>query len=118
MLLLTMIFCHIVDDYYLQGILASMKQRDWWKKNSPDALYRYDYLMALLMHSLSWSFMIMFPVAFSLSSVEPLFYAVFAGNVLIHFITDHLKANLKKINLITDQTVHMAQILITWALLH
>ena len=39
-----MIFCHIVDDYYLQGKLASMKQKSWWEKNAPDRLYKYDYL--------------------------------------------------------------------------
>ena len=26
--LLVMLFAHIVDDYYLQGVLASMKQKD------------------------------------------------------------------------------------------
>ena len=35
-ILLCMIFCHIIDDYYLQGILASMKQKSWWKNNYPD----------------------------------------------------------------------------------
>lgn len=29
LILATMIFCHIADDYYLQGILAQMKQRSW-----------------------------------------------------------------------------------------
>ena len=28
-ILFTMIFCHIVDDYYLQGWLASAKQKTW-----------------------------------------------------------------------------------------
>ena len=27
--LLGMVFAHIVDDYYLQGWLASTKQKDW-----------------------------------------------------------------------------------------
>ena len=58
-ILLSMIFCHIVDDYYLQGWLASAKQKQWWVNNSPDLMYKYDYLMALFMHSFSWSFMIM-----------------------------------------------------------
>ena len=31
-MLLFMVFLHIVDDYYLQGILASMKQKQWWLK--------------------------------------------------------------------------------------
>lgn len=35
-LLLLMIFLHIVDDYYLQGILASMKQKEWWHKTAPE----------------------------------------------------------------------------------
>ena len=42
-ILITMIFCHIVDDYYSQGILASMKQKEWWIKNAPDKQYKYDY---------------------------------------------------------------------------
>lgn len=32
--LLAMVFCHIVDDYYLQGWLASAKQRKWWEENA------------------------------------------------------------------------------------
>lgn len=43
-ILFTMIFCHIVDDYYLQGWLASAKQKSWWEKNAPEKLYKYDYL--------------------------------------------------------------------------
>lgn len=23
---------HVIDDFGLQGIMASMKQKDWWKK--------------------------------------------------------------------------------------
>ncbi len=43
--ILLMIFCHIVDDYYLQGILAKMKQKMWWKENAPDNIhYKYDYI--------------------------------------------------------------------------
>ena len=43
-LLLGMLFCHIVDDYYLQGWLASAKQKSWWEKNAPDELYKNDYI--------------------------------------------------------------------------
>ena len=42
-LIFTMIFCHIVDDYYLQGWLASAKQKSWWETNAPDELYKNDY---------------------------------------------------------------------------
>lgn len=61
-ILLCMLFLHIVDDYYLQGWLASAKQKSWWEKNSPDKLYKHDYLIALFMHSFSWTFMIMLPL--------------------------------------------------------
>ena len=58
-----MIFCHIIDDYTLQGWLANAKQKIWWFANAPDKLYKYDWIMALAMHSMSWSFMIMLPIA-------------------------------------------------------
>ena len=32
LLLIGMIQLHIVDDYMLQGILASLKQKQWWEK--------------------------------------------------------------------------------------
>lgn len=117
-ILLTMVFCHIVDDYYLQGWLASAKQRKWWKDNAPDKLYRYDYIAALIMHSLSWSFMIMLPIAILQSfNVTLWFFIAFVINAAVHAVTDHTKANLLKINLITDQSVHMAQILLTFILM-
>ena len=116
-LLLLMIFCHIVDDYYLQGWLASAKQKQWWKENAPQSLYKYDYLWALLMHSFSWSFMIMLPIFFINGFVvtEQLF-AAFAFNIMIHGFTGNLKANEFKINLWVDQLIHMSQIVGTWLL--
>lgn len=117
--LLLMIFLHIVDDYYLQGWLASAKQRDWWKKNAPQKLYKYDYIWALLMHSFSWSFMIMLPVAFHMNfEVGMTFIGCFVVNMIIHAFTDTLKANLKYINLWTDQLVHISQIVITWMMIY
>lgn len=118
LVLLSMVFCHIVDDYYLQGWLASAKQREWWEKNVPQKLYRNDYIMALLMHSFSWSFMTMLPiVGFAVLSGGGLSvaYAIpYFVNMAIHAVVDDLKANGKKINLIQDQCVHLLQILITW----
>lgn len=113
-LVLSMIFCHIVDDYYLQGWLASAKQKKYWQDNAPDKKYRYDYIWALLMHAFSWSFMVMLPIAFSLSfDVSVLFGVVYAFNVAIHALTDDLKANKKKINLWVDQIIHLTQIFVT-----
>lgn len=121
LLLLTMIFLHIVDDYYLQGWLASAKQKSYWEKNAPDELYKHDYIMALFMHSFSWAFMIMVvPSVYTLinttntnnaSLVIALFFLI---NLCIHMGVDNSKANLKKINLVQDQLCHLVQILITW----
>ena len=109
-----MIFCHIVDDYYLQGWLASAKQKKWWQENAPQKLYKYDYIVALIMHSMSWSFMIMLPIAMSmLFNIPTMFLIVFICNAIIHGVVDNLKANKLKINLITDQSIHLLQIVIT-----
>ena len=112
--LLLMIFCHIVDDYYLQGWLASAKQKKYWQENAPEKLYKYDYKWALIMHSFSWAFMIMLPIAYSLSfNINIAFLIAFVVNVTIHAITDDLKANKRKINLWEDQIIHLIQIGIT-----
>lgn len=114
-----MIFCHIVDDYYLQGWLASAKQKNYWQDNAPDEMYKYDYIWALLMHSFSWSFMIMLPIAYVINfNITGLFTIVFIANITIHAFVDNLKANRKKINLIQDQLIHLWQIFFTfWILL-
>lgn len=122
LLLFKMIFLHIVDDYYLQGWLANGKQKLWWENNYPDELYKYDYLMALFMHSFSWTFMVMVsPLVHVLvvsSYVNVAVVAiVFIVNMCTHMFIDDLKANKKKINLIQDQLVHLAQVVITWILL-
>ena len=118
-IILAMIFCHIVDDYYLQGCLASMKQKKWWQENAPQKLYKYDYIVALIMHSMSWSFMIMLPIAISMNlTVSIIFAIVFVGNTIIHAVVDNLKANKLKINLVVGQSVHILQIIITYIILY
>ena len=56
LILFIILYLHIYDDYYAQGILASMKQREWWEKQYTGSiankdkqreLYGRDYLMAL-----------------------------------------------------------------------
>jgi hypothetical protein len=116
-----MIFLHIVDDYYLQGWLASAKQKSYWEQNAPDELYKHDYIMALFMHSFSWAFMIMVvPSVYTLinttntNNASLMIALFFLINLCIHMVVDNSKANLKKINLVQDQLCHLVQILITW----
>lgn len=114
-ILLTMVFLHIIDDYKLQGILASMKQKKWWREQKEyKDLYKNDYLIALAMHSFSWTFMIMLPIAFSLNFNIGYWLLAYIANWRVHTFVDDLKANKFKINLITDQLIHLGQIIITW----
>lgn len=118
-LLIFMIFAHIIDDYYLQGWLASAKTKNWWEKNAPDKLYSKDYIMALFCHSLSWSIMIFLPILiYSLYNQIDLnwFYLAIPINLIIHAVIDDLKANKFKINLIIDQNIHFTQIFITYTI--
>jgi hypothetical protein len=112
-----MIFFHIVDDYYLQGWLASAKQKSYWEANAPDEMYKNDYIWALIMHSFSWVFMIMLPLAHFYSfSIGLPFVIIFLINVVCHAYTDNAKANWKLINLWQDQLIHILQIGLTWLL--
>lgn len=114
---LWMIFFHVVADYNLQGWLASAKQKSYWEANAPDKLYKYDYICALIMHSISWTFMVMLPIAYILGfAVTKMFVIVFLINVAFHAIIDDQKANRKSINLWHDQLFHMIQITLTFVL--
>ena len=112
---LLMIFLHIIDDFCLQGWMASAKQKDWWKENAPQELYKYDWLCALIMHSLSWAFMIMLPIALAQGfCIDGAFVRLFILNSMWHAWMDHKKANAKVANLWIDQVFHISQIATTF----
>lgn len=126
--LILMVFAHIVDDYYLQGVLAKMKQQQWWIDNAPKIddekerhkyakKYCFDYMPALICHATSWAIMILLPIFFA-TAFNPVWWVYLLGvvNVIIHAVVDDLKANKHKINLCIDQSIHFVQILITWLL--
>lgn len=122
LILFIMIFCHLIDDYKLQGILANMKQRQWWKENADKYLYRNDYKMALIEHAFSWSFMIALPflvISFiqNNSFLMILLVISYFINTAIHAFIDNLKANKYVINLVEDQFAHLVQIICTWIIL-
>jgi len=118
-LLMMMVLCHIVDDFYLQEILAQLKQKKWWAENANDLLYRNDYVIALIIHSLSWAIMINLPLAIcSLSQHNSMIFIAISVivNAIIHAVVDDLKANKLKISLVTDQIIHFLQIIITFTI--
>jgi predicted anti-sigma-YlaC factor YlaD len=112
---------HIRDDFGHQGIMASMKQQEWWK-NQPNynEMYENDYKAALLAHTLQWSIAINLPY---------LVYVIYMKGIpafidgawmlccvlvyaLTHYKIDDAKANKHAINLIIDQTLHAVQLII------
>lgn len=118
--LLAMIYMHIKDDFS-QGIIASMKQSQWWKENYPQDLYKDDYRIVLALHAAKWSISILiFPVLYYIILGNNSKWAItiaFCLNTIIHSITDDLKANKLVINLVQDQTIHFVQICVTWLVL-
>lgn len=114
-IILLMIFCHIIDDYYLQGILASMKQKSWWRENAPQDLYKHDYIAALIMHGFSWAMMTMLPALVYLFVTGAainmtLINILMLLHALCHALIDHLKANVRALNLVQDQCLHIAMV--------
>ena len=122
LILFVMIFLHVLEDFHLQGILAQLKQRDWWRTNAPSRLYREDYLIALITHSFEWAFLITLPwlvIAFITvdTGLITMLLLSYLLNTIFHGAVDDLKANQKRINLWTDQKYHYIQIIVTWVLL-
>lgn len=112
LILLTMIFLHIVDDFHLQGILAKMKRK---KGNG-----NYDYIAALIIHGYSWSFMVHLPFIGLMVLCDrfqhmPTLVMSMILHAALHAIIDHEKANTKWLTLVEDQIFHMVQIIVIWA---
>lgn len=120
--ILICLFCHVLDDFVFQvPILARLKQKSWWEEQfEPEELprkYKYDYIPALMLHAFSWAFMIHIPLMLYVNVMMENFpYVFFICSILVHAIIhgiiDHMKANVKTINLIVDQTFHVLQIII------
>lgn len=108
-----MLLAHFFADFHLQGILADMKQEQWWN-NSKN---KYDYLAALAIHSAEWTLWMMIPL-FLLPHLDlGIFLLLTALNMVVHSLTDNSKANYKNISLVQDQVIHLTQIAFTYAAL-
>lgn len=107
-----MILLHIIDDFVLQPIsLSKLKQKTFWECYVKDSkLYKNDYKVALLIHGLSWSIMIHIP--FMLLPINEWWILISVIiNAIIHAWIDNEKANKLSINLLTDQIIHLVQII-------
>lgn len=114
--LILMLLAHFFADFHLQGILADMKQEQWWRKQEGyNSKYKYDYLAALAIHSAEWTLWVMMPLMLLPYLDLGIFLLLAALNTVVHSLTDNSKANYKDINLIQDQIIHLAQIAFTYA---
>lgn len=115
-ILILMILFHIIDDFVLQPIcLSKLKQKSFWQEQNLDNnLYKNDYLASLIiLHGLSWSAMVHIPTMYLFNFEHQLALLIsFLVHAIIHAMIDDLKANKKTINLITDQTLHLIQIVL------
>ena len=130
-----MVLLHILEDFHLQGILANMKQRDWWYKEYckerhlgegwSTCKYKKDYVVCLIMHSLENSIFIMLPIiidgVITILTVNPnnSYFIMWIGfifiNTILHALIDNAKCNGRSINLITDQAMHFVIMAILFA---
>lgn len=116
--LILMLLAHFFADFHVQGILADMKQEQWWKQQDGDnSKNKYDYLAALAIHSAEWTLWMMIPL-FLLPHLDlGIFLLLAALNIVVHSLTDNSKANYRDISLVQDQALHLAQIAFTYAAL-
>ena len=119
LLLYISMFLHIMADFNLQGLLANFKQKSFWDKVCKDYKtnkYQLDYIICLLIHSFSWTFMVMIPYLF-VCPFDVKFRIVFWVNVFVHAIIDDLKANKFKLTLMQDQILHLVQLLVIYGII-
>lgn len=95
-----------------------MKQKSWWVEQCKNygfnfAKYKYDYVCSLICHALYWTLITFAPIIFFSDLSDIGIAAVVFCNMAIHALIDHIKANKFCINLIVDQLLHLAQIIIT-----
>lgn len=116
--LILMLLAHIFADFHLQGILADMKQEQWWERQEGyKSKNKYDYLAALAIHSAEWTFWMMIPLFFLPHLDLGIFLLLAALNIVVHSLIDNSKANYRDISLVQDQIIHLAQIAFTYAAL-
>ena len=118
-LITLIITLHFIADFNVQmgGRLHDLKCKEWWDaqlKNASDYdkdQYKYDYLVALWIHSFVWAAITFAPILW-LAGDKITTWIVFGANVVMHGMADNAKANWRCLNLLQDQMFHLAQIIL------
>lgn len=133
LLFTAMLFCHCLYDFHIQGILAQIKQKDWWcdqmakvsqvqHDRTMDSImqtYGKDYIVALLIHGFEWAVFITIPLFVYAWMCDLSYVSVLVTipvNTILHAMIDDMKCNRMELNLIQDQTCHFCQIVLVFIL--
>ena len=110
---ITMIFLHIIADYLVQNdFMATYKQKKNWEQYIKETgKYKHDYIVVLLVHAFSWSFITFLPLL--LITEVWIWVPLVILNCFVHASTDDMKCNQLEINLIVDQLLHLLQIVLS-----
>ncbi len=112
-IIVLMILLHLVDDFVFQPVcLSRFKQKTYWS-GYRFSKFEKDWIAGLVCHGFEWSSMVMLPWFF-VDCNEVVFILTWFVSAVIHCFVDHLKCNCEKINLITDQSIHLMQVLLMW----
>lgn len=133
LLFTAMLFCHCLYDFHIQGILAQMKQKDWWydqfakvSQKQPERevseiirTYGHDFGVALFIHGFEWAVFVAIPL-FAYAWLHGLAYTIILVmipvNAVLHAVIDDMKCNKMELNLAQDQLCHMCQIVLMFVL--
>ena len=127
-ILLLMLLMHYIEDFHLQGCMANLKQKKWWREQMSNnnyvlehSIYKNDYKMGLFAHSIENALFVMLPLIIDLlisefkGCIRNTWILFIPSTLLIlvsHYLIDNEKANKKEINLIQDQLYHLGIILL------
>lgn len=126
-ILFLMLLMHYIEDFHLQGCMANLKQKKWWREQMSNndmhshyilehSIYKNDYKMGLFAHSIENALFVMLPLIIDLLISEFTHHLrntwiLFIPSTLLilvsHYLIDNEKANKMKINLIQDQLYHL-----------
>lgn len=136
------VLLHVFADFWFQIAchLNEFKDKFWWRRlldkeiktiqswdrperekkffiNKVQTKYNSDYKIAMLLHSFSWSVITFMPVFIMYSGHlgwgDWQAGVIIGINAMIHYWVDDRKCNLRSINLVQDQVLHLLQIGIT-----
>lgn len=131
-ILFVILLMHYIEDFHLQGCLANLKQKKWWREQMINndihshyalehSIYKNDYKMSLFAHSIENALFVMLPLIIDMliseftHCMQNTWILFIPSTILIcvsHYLIDDSKANKMEINLVQDQLYHLCIILL------